>query len=67
MNNWKGKKSLYFVCFFKSEEGKRLHNVILPWHPENAYSVVGVETMKEALEQNAKDRSLFEGTGWIVD
>lgn len=67
MNNGRGKKSRFFVCFFQSEKGKRLHNVILSWHPDNAYSVVGVETMKEALAQNTKDKSLFEGTGWIVD
>lgn len=67
MDNWKGKKSKFFVCFFKSEEGKYLHNVILSWHPENAYSVVGVETMAEALVQNAKDRCLFERLGWFLD
>jgi len=55
----------HYVCFFRS--ANRLSGFILNWYPKNAYSVVGCETMAQALAQSAKDRELFGNHGWIID
>lgn len=55
----------HYVCFFKTNYG--LSGFILNWYPDNAYSVVGCDTMAEALKQSAKDRTLYEQHGWIID
>lgn len=56
----------HYVCFFESESDKQLFGVILGWHPATAYSVVGCESMQDALNQFAKDSDFFERHGWDV-
>jgi hypothetical protein len=59
-------KPKHYVCFFQSEHEKHLFGVILGWYPDGAYSLVGCESMRDALIQFAKDSAFYEQHGWIV-